>query len=169
MGQLGRVMFESVRFSESPYSLAQRQAWVPSVRSAEVMKERLEGQFVFLSIFDSGNHAQECRQFRYSKFDPNYIADESPVVGGFVSLCPKGYVDMAFIRPEFQGGVGLFRRMMAALLEKARVAGISELSTHASLSARDPFAALGFQAVCKETVPIGKQRLERFVMRRELS
>jgi len=61
---LGDVMFAAVREGESPYTEAQRQAWVPEPRGGSEWRSRLlsqdiivaeaEGQLLFMSLAEGG-------------------------------------------------------------------------------------------------------------------
>jgi putative acetyltransferase len=137
---LGDVMFDSVRNGESPYSEAQRSAWVPVRPAGEAWAGRLRGQDVIL--------AEE---------------DGEPV--GFMTLGEGGYVDLAFIRPRARGS-GLFRQLLSRLTERAVARGEPRLWTHASLMAEPAFAKLGFALVRRERVRVGDQELDRCEMER---
>jgi len=65
---LGKVMYDSVRHGDSPYSDTQRQAWMPKPRSGTEWNERLTAQKII-------------------------IAETSDQILGFMSLTTEGYVD----------------------------------------------------------------------------
>lgn len=140
---LGQVMFDAVRHSTSPYTPAQREAWVPEPRSGPEWDARLAAQTVL-------------------------VATQGDEIVGFMSLAAEGYIDLAFIRPAAQGQ-GLFRRLYDQIEALARERGELRLATHASLMAQPAFAALGFVTTLPETVEVRGQSLDRFAMEKSLS
>ena len=136
---LGAVMFEAVRGGESPYSEAQRAAWVPTLRGDSEWDARLADQHVVLA--EGRDHA----------------------ILGFMSLAPGGYIDFAFIRPEMRGK-GLFRRAHDAKEVRSNAQAVARLWVHASLMAEPAFAALGFTVVRRERIAMRDQHLDRCEM-----
>ena len=96
-----------------------------------------------------------------------YLAWESEVPVGFLSLRDDGYLDLAFVAPEQQGR-GVFRQLYQHLENENRPRH-PYLWTHASLAARPAFEAVGFSVVQEESVATGGQVLRRFEMRKELA
>ena len=139
---LGEVMFDAVHNGAGGYSAAQRRAWVPEPRRGPDWRRRLDGQDIMLAE------------------DPERVA-------GFMSLAPEGYLDFAYIRPDFQGR-GLFRR----LYEKIEALAVDQkqlrIRVHASLTAQPAFSAMGFKIIRKESVEISGQSLDRFEMEKHL-
>jgi len=139
---LGVLMHAAVHGSDSPYSAAQRQAWVAAPRSGPDWDTRLAGQTIIL-------------------------AEAAGQIAGFMTLAPPDYVDFAYIHPDWQGR-GLFRQLYHALEEHALETGMRSLHVHASLQAQPAFAAMGFAVTAEETVTIGTQSLDRFSMEKHL-
>lgn len=139
---LGQVMFDAVRHSASPYTPAQKEAWVPEARSGPEWDARLAAQTVL-------------------------VATQGDEIVGFMSLAAEGYIDFACIRPAAQGQ-GLFRRLFDQIEALARERGEPRLSTHASLMAQPAFAAMGFVTTQPETVEVRGQSLDRFAMEKWL-
>lgn len=139
---VANVMYDAVRHGRSAYSQAQRQAWMPAPRSGVEWSRRLDSQTVF-------------------------VAETSAQVVGFMSLAEKGYIDLAYIRPNAQG-TGLFRLLFQTVENHAIQAGERRLWVHASHNARPAFTAMGFSLIRKESVEIDDQTLERFVMEKRL-
>lgn len=139
---LGQVMFDAVRHSASPYTKAQREAWVPEPRTGPEWEARLAAQTVL-------------------------VATQGDEIVGFMSLAVEGYIDLAFIRPAAQGQ-GLFRRLYDQIEALARERGEPRLWTHASLMAQPAFAAMGFLVNKPETVEVRGQFLDRFAMEKSL-
>lgn len=135
---LGQVMFDAVRQGQSLYSEPQRQAWVPEPRKGKAWVERLSSQEII-------------------------IAKVHQTDAGFMSLMPNGYIDFAYVRPQYQGR-GLFRRLYTQIEIKASQGSLKRLTTHASLMAQPAFAAVGFKLLNPETVEINGVSFDRFEM-----
>jgi putative acetyltransferase len=135
---LGEVMFDAVRNGPSPYSEAQRLAWIPSPPNDLEWHERLRSQQIILSMRDKD-------------------------IVGFMSLADQGYVDFAYIRPSFQKS-GLFRKLYENIEQLALRQQHNRLWVHASVKAQPAFSAVGFQIIKSEEVKLGDQKLERFEM-----
>ncbi len=65
-------------------------------------------------------------------------------VVGFADWWDDGLLDMLFVHPD-AAGQGLARRLVDRVLSEARQAGLEDLHTHASRTARPVFEHLGFQ------------------------
>jgi len=139
---LADVMFDSVRNGESPYSEAQRAAWVPARPAGEGWAGRLRNQDVL-------------------------VAEQEGEPVGFMTLAEGGYIDLAFIRPAARGS-GLFRQMLSRIVERAEARGEARLWTHASLTAEPAFARHGFVMLGRERVRVRDQELERCEMERRI-
>ena len=135
-------MFAAVREGPSPYTQAQRAAWVPAPREGAAWTERLSAQHVVVAEGEDG-----------------------PL--GFMSLAKGGYVDLAYVVPHARG-TGLFRRLYEAVEAEARARGETRLTTHASLMAEPAFAAVGFAVTAREVVEIAGERLARAAMEKRL-
>lgn len=140
---LGVLMFDAIHGGASPYSPAQRRAWLPAPNTGLAWQARLAAQDV--AMFQIG-----------------------PVPVGFVTLRPDGYVDLAFVRAEARGKA-VFRALLATIEQRARERLISLLFTHASLMAEPAFAASGFTATAHETVTRDGQSLARTRMEKPLN
>lgn len=139
---LGRVMFDAVRQGDSPYTEAQRAAWVPEPRTGQAWAERLSGQTILIAEVD----------------------DE---IAGFMSLAEKDYLDFAYVLPA-RRGTGLFRALYQRIETCALDQGCQRIWVHASLMAEPAFARMGFRQLERETVVIGDEKLDRFVMEKQL-
>lgn len=137
---LGQTMFDAVHADPSPYTAAQRQAWISAPRSGADWDARLAAQAVFL-------------------------AETDVEIAGFMSLAKDGYIDFAYIQPGYRG-TGLFRDLFSAIEAEAAALGQGTLWVHASLAAAPAFAKRGFERIRKEDVVIGDQSLARYEMRR---
>ena len=135
---LADVMFAAVRKGQSPYTEAQRQAWVPEPRRGSEWRTRLLSQEII-------------------------VAEADGRLLGFMSLADGGYIDFAYIRAEARHA-GLFRELFKRILDRARAKGVRLLWVHASLTAEPAFSAVGFVARRREQVTIGGEVLDRFEM-----
>ncbi len=140
---ISTVQYRAVREGRSAYTEAQRAAWIPEPHPPKKLAEHLTETSV--AIFSKG----ACDV-------------------GVMTLAPGGYINMAFILPDHQG-TGVFRALLEATEERARVWGEAKLSTHASLMAQPAFQAMGFQAIHHETVERAGEQLSRALMEKPLT
>ena len=140
---LAELVYDAVRSGPSPYTQAQRAAWMPAPRSGPAWSERLSDQTIIVEEND--------REIR-----------------GFMSLRRDGYIDFAYIRPSYRG-VGVFRRLFGEVQALAAARGDTRLWVHASLMAEPAFTAMGFRIIRRETVAIGDEALDRFEMEMRLT
>ncbi len=139
---LAQVMYDAVRLGDSAYTEEQRSAWVPEVRRDTAWSQRLHSQTVF-------------------------VAEREQLIIGFITITQQGYVDLAFVRPEYQR-TGVLRCLYEVLETHARASGLGQLTVHASLMARFAFESFGFQIVREETVTVSNVQLSRFEMQKVL-
>lgn len=140
---LGELVFNAIHNGPTKYTLAQSQAWMATPPKGDTWAKRLAQKQVVLA-------EQEGKRL------------------GFMTLEPGGYVDFAYIRPAAQGS-GLFRRLFQEIENRARAAGETGLSTHASLMAQPAFAAMGFQVDHHETIEKDGEQLARARMSKPLT
>ncbi|MFI2753789.1 GNAT family N-acetyltransferase [Cellulomonas sp. P22] len=85
-------------------------------------------------------------------------------VVGFTDVDGQGYVDMMFVDPD-HGGRGVAGALLGWVVDVARREGVTELSTHASLTARPFFEAHGFVVERAQRPVLRGVELVNFVMR----
>lgn len=95
------------------------------------------------------------------------VAVRDGAVVGFTDVDAAGYVDMMFVDP------GATRQGVASALldwavRTATALGATELTTHASITARPFFAARGFEVVAEQHPVLRGVRLTNYRMRRPL-
>jgi putative acetyltransferase len=139
---LGQVMFDAVHCGPSPYSAAQRTAWLAAPPSGAAWHEKLAAQCV-VAGFAQG------------------------AAVGFMTLRPDGYLDLAYIIPAARGA-GLFRKLYAELARHATARALPRIRVHASLMAQPAFASLGFSVLQHEVVERAGQSLARAEMEKRL-
>lgn len=120
------------------YTLDQRMAWAPNDTRPPGHPDKLLDQWA-------------------------WVAQDAGQITGFMSLCPDGYLDMAFVAPEVMG-TGVAAALYDTLIGHAQAQGLTTLGTHASHLARRFFARRGWQVVETQQHPVGDQTLERFAM-----
>lgn len=92
------------------YDDAQRAAWAPSPTPDPATPDKLLDQW--------------C-----------WVAEDAGRMTGFMSLCPDGLLDMAFVIPEVMGK-GTAAALYETLLAKARTEGLTRLTVVASPQSR---------------------------------
>ena len=139
---IAQIQYRAVREGTSPYTEAQRAAWVRDPHPPDALAARLRDARVVL--------------FRRGAEDV-----------GCMTLSPGGYIDMAFILPAHQG-TGVFRALYEALEAQALRDREPRLWTFASLMAQAPFQAAGFRVIRHETVERAGEYLQRAEMEKVL-
>ena len=79
----------------------------------------------------------------------------------------RDYINMVFVHPEASRG-GIAPLLSQHLEDGARIEGITELTTHASLTAHDFFAYMGFTSEGQEQAERAGIPLTRHAMRKSL-
>jgi len=141
---LGALMYEAVHAEPSPYTAAQRAAWMPKPRSGQDWHLRLARQKVLMACDHDG------RAIGFMSLEPTNTPESA-------------YVDFAYIAAAYRGR-GLFRQLYDRIEVAALADGATQLSTHASLMARPAFAKMGFVISAQEDVEMGQELLRRFAM-----
>ena len=130
------------RVNSRDYSEAQVLAWVPSDEAVTAWPERLAGRFVVV--------VEEARQ-----------------ILGFGDVAADGHIDQFYVHADHQRrGVG--RRILEALIDRARGAGTARLYSEVSLTARAFFEANGFRVDAQQVVVAGGVEFVNFRMSRQL-
>lgn len=139
---LGRVMYDAIHGPGSPYTQAERTAWLAAPRSGPDWDLRLEAQWVV-------------------------VAEDEAGICGFMSLAAKAYLDFAYLLPRAQGS-GTFRGLYEKVEAEALRQGHTRIWVHASLRAEPAFAAMGFVVTDRQSVARGSQTLRRAEMEKQL-
>lgn len=140
---LARVFFEAVREGPSPYTQAQRAAWLPQAHDPVAFSARLAGLHVA-------------------------VAEDAGLPVGFIAMTPEGYIDLVFIVAAARGR-GAFRGLHDTVERAARAQGLNRLWTHASLMAQPAFRAMGFKVIRHELSERAGETLARAEMEKPLT
>jgi putative acetyltransferase len=141
--RLAEVFFASVHEGPSPYTEAERIAWLPSKPETQAFAARLAGMHVVL------------------------VENRGRIVG-FMGMTPDGLIDLAFILPEARGK-GAFRHLCDIIEAAALADGLNRLWTHASLMAQPAFQAMDFSVVEHQIIQCGGEKLCRAKMEKHLT
>ena len=141
--QVHTVFYRSIREgAQAFYNEAQRTAWAPKTDPVS-------------AVFNP----EDTRTFWLAEIDGEII--------GFMAITPDGYLDLAFVLPEWMGR-GVAQAVYDQLLEWALGANLNRLTTHASHFARRFFEKQGWQVDAPEIHAHNGQKFERFQMSLEL-
>jgi putative acetyltransferase len=98
-----------------------------------------------------------------------FIVDEREgIIAGFASLAVDGYIDMMYVHKNNQGK-GIAKQLLHALETKAIAAGITELTTDASITARPFFEHFGYFVLQQQSVVRDGIELTNFKMIKNLN
>lgn len=125
------------------YSKEQRMAWASQVPPTPEWRKRLALQFTFVAVQDK-------------------------TLAGFMTLAQDGYIDLAFVAPDYIGR-GVAKRLYDVIEAKAADIGAARLYTHASIPARVFFARQGWDVVKEQVVERDNARLSNFIMEKSLN
>ncbi len=140
---LGQVMWDAIHGGRSLYTPAQRNAWLADPPVGEAWAKKLAAQSVWVAV-------------------------ESGVPIGFITLATGGYIDLAFVMAAGRGR-GVFSALFVALEHEVIARRMPRLWTHASLMAEPAFAAKGFHVIAREMVDRAGQTLARAEMEKMLT
>lgn len=96
------------------------------------------------------------------------VADINGHVAGFSDVSDSGYIDMMFVAPEF-GRRGVASALLSHLQRQAISQGTSELTTHASITARPFFERHGFTVIAEQHPITNGVQMVNYQMRLQLS
>jgi len=104
-----------------------------------------------------------------SRFDDRFahVACDGNTIVGFCDMTRTGHLDRLFVSADHQWQ-GIARLLVQRLLEDATPAGLSEITTEASITAKPFFERMGFEVVREQSVNCRGVHLTNFRMRREL-
>ncbi len=142
---MAEVFYRAVREgAKGAYTEAQLEAWAPQVEPNWDRPDKLLDQWAWVAEEDDGR------------------------LLGIMSLEPGGYLDMAFVIPEAMGG-DVAPALHAALIARAREAGLTRLTVRASILARRFFLKQGWQVDALRMHPAAGEVYETYLMSLDLS
>ncbi|MCA0918921.1 GNAT family N-acetyltransferase [Pseudooceanicola nanhaiensis] len=137
------LFFRAVREgTQAHYTAQQRAAWAPAPPDPAAWREKFTAQF-------------------------GVTAREGGSLAGFITMDGAGYLDLAFVAPEWMGR-GVAVRLYAALEEEARRRGLGHLTSEASHLARPFLLRQGWQVITAQQVERRGVTLENFRMEKRL-
>lgn len=141
--RLGSIFYDAVREGAAGfYSPEQRQAWMPKAPLGPKWVSRLTSQTTL-------------------------VARKGALPIGFMTLDDDGYIDLAFVSPNYQRqGVG--RCLYAQIETLARKADMARLYSQASYLARGLFVQHGWKVVCAQNIERAGVSLTNFLMEKRL-
>lgn len=139
---LAQIYWRAIREGATSYSAAQRAAWAPERPSGPEWAARLRNLDVV-------------------------AADDGDVLG-FMGADETGYVDLAFVLPEFRGK-GVADHLYAVLEGRARARGTARMTTFASRMARPFFERHGWEILRPDPVERHGVVLDRDAMAKQLT
>lgn len=95
------------------------------------------------------------------------VAQKGAKVVGFASLKDNGYINYLYVHHQHLRQ-GIAQQLFQALLEQAQTAGATQLSTHASKTARPFFEQKGFEVVTVCHPVLQGIELENYEMKKKL-
>jgi putative acetyltransferase len=102
------------------------------------------------------------------RFDrPTWVAIISETIVGFADLEADGHLDMMFVDPAHQR-MGVASALYETIETHARMQGLHEISTEASITARPFFERRGFSVLSAQLVEKRGQILKNFTMKKIL-
>lgn len=138
---LARIFRDSIEeLSADDYDMAQREAWAAAADDEAAFAKARAGELTLVAVVGG-----------------------EPV--GFASLRGKDTIAMLYVAPRWaRHGIGT--QLVDALVRLATARGGTRLVADASDTARDLFAAAGFVAQRRNTVPLGDEWLGNTTMER---
>ena len=105
-----------------------------------------------------------------SRFNDRFahVACDGTTIVGFGDMTRDGHLDRLFVSTDYQRQ-GIARLLVERLLENATSAGLSEITTEASITAQPLFDRMGFEVVREQSVNCRGVDMTNFRMRRVLT
>ncbi|HSG72014.1 MAG TPA: GNAT family N-acetyltransferase [Planctomycetaceae bacterium] len=141
--ELWQLFFETVRtVNVRDYTLEQVQAWAPDEIDEQRWRSRIQQNNPYVCVYRGE-------------------------IVGFADVQETGYIDHFFVHCRRQGrGVGTI--LFESLESDARARGLSELSSHVSITARPFFESKGFVVEAEQEVSLGNVVLRNYRMLKSL-
>lgn len=96
-----------------------------------------------------------------------YVAEYHGQIVGFGDMSHEGYFDRLFVHKDFQGK-GIASALIKNIEEQARLAGIQEVNTEVSITAKSLMEAFGYQLITQQVKEHNGQKFINFIMKKSL-
>lgn len=123
------------------YTPIQIHAWINPDRSKEDWQQSFENRYAF-------------------------VVCHSNIIVGFVDMDENGYLDRLYVHYQYQH-CNIAKMLVSKVEEIAKEKGISEIETHASITAQPFFSHLGYQVIHRQTVNCRGVFMDNFVMKKK--
>lgn len=80
-----------------------------------------------------------------------YVAEINGKIVGFGDISPTGYLARLYVHKDFQGQ-GIASALVQILEKEAKTLGVSEITTHASITAKPFFERRGYRVIQEQQV-----------------
>lgn len=138
-----QLFYDAVHLgTQAHYTAAQRQAWAGKVPETGEWAKRLGKQTTVL-------------------------ATKGQIIAGFMTLDGKGYIDLAYVAPQYAGG-GIGRLLYQSIEKHAQQAQLPRLHTQASRVAKPFFEKMGWTVLAAQTNKRGSVELPNYQMEKHL-
>lgn len=96
-----------------------------------------------------------------------YVVLDQDKIVGFIDMNDDGYLDRLYVHYQYQNcGIG---KLLVNQVEKNAIENkISEIETHASITAKPFFEHLNYQVICRQTVNCRGVLMDNYVMKKKL-
>ncbi len=138
-----QIFYDAVHLgTKEYYSPQQQNAWASQIPETGKWSKRLLGQ-------------------------QTLVAHKGKKSVGFMTLASTGYIDLAFVAPQYTGqGVG--RYLYQSIEQRARQAQLPRLHTQASRAAKPFFEKMGWIVLAAQIIKRGSVDLQNYQMEKQL-
>ncbi|WP_340008993.1 GNAT family N-acetyltransferase [Paenibacillus sp. FSL K6-0276] len=96
-----------------------------------------------------------------------YVAETNGYVVGFSDMTVEGHLDRLYVHKDFQGQ-GVASALVNKLEQEARILGLNEMNTEASITAKPFFERHGYELVAQQSVERKGVQLVNYRMSKKL-
>ncbi|WP_181350314.1 GNAT family N-acetyltransferase [Thalassobacillus sp. CUG 92003] len=132
-----------LKVNRKDYTSKQVETWASSAHAVEEWEPRLNQQLT-------------------------WVAEQDSFLIGFGSMTKDGHLDLLFTQKDFQNQ-GVASTLLQHMEEEASEYGITMISTEASITAKDFFAARGYEEIEKKNVIIKDTEFTNYVMKKNVN
>lgn len=156
-----KILVRKIKNDEIDACIALFQATVHSINSKDYTTKELNAwaPLVEPHLIDNYSYWEQLLT------NISYVAEHNNSIIGFGDITNDGYLDRLFIHKDFQN-CGVATAILNRLEEEARAQNIKEITTFASITARQFFEKREFVVVKEQQWPIRGVKLTNFVMKK---